>query len=271
MSLVLTEDLARRIERAEIEALESRLTAIKKIDGNPMGVEVKKFGNATAYSVKNIPGPSFNTVKGISGNDVEHVDHMIDFYNQRDIQPRFEITPAYSSSELFKALSDKGYTQCGFHTSLYGELTDETILNPKLNSLITIREIKQHEYDVFGDIYVKGFNMPSFLKEHVAKNNKVLHNNEHWTIYLATIEDKPVGIGVLFAYDGIGSLAASVTHPEFRNKGVHRALVFKRLQQAIGHNCHLVVGQAEYGSVSQNNMEKTGMKIAYTKSIWTKP
>ena len=34
--------------------------------------------------------------------------------------------------------------------------------------------------------------------------------------------------------------------------------------------CELIVGQARFGSISQNNMERAGMKIAYTKAIWTK-
>lgn len=174
----------------------------------------------------------------------------------------------HSSPELFKSLSDKGYNQCGFHTALYGESPNDFILNTEVDRSISIRELEQNEYDVFGDIYVKGFNMPSFLKDHVAQNNKVLHNNEHWTIYIASIKGESAGIGVLFEYDGIGTLAASATIPELRNKGVHGALILKRLQQAINRNCNLIVGQATYGSVSQKNMGRAGMKIAYTKGIW---
>lgn len=268
MSLILTKDLARKIEQSEIEALKSRLTSIQKMEGNPMGIEIKKFGSATAFSAKNIPGPSFNTVKGIGGNDVKYIDRMLDFYNEREIPTRFEITPAHASPELFKSLSDKGYNQCGFHTALYGELPNDFILNTEVNTSITIRELKQNEYDVFGDIYVKGFNMPAFLKANVAQNNKVLHNNENWTFYIAHIKGKPAGIGVLFEFNGIGTLAASATIPEFRNQGVHSALISKRLQQATNLNCNLIVGQATYGSVSQRNMEKAGMKIAYTKAVW---
>ena len=64
MTLVLNGGLVEAIEQSEVDVLHSRLTAIKGINGNPMGVDIQKFGNATAFSVKNIPGPSFNTVKG---------------------------------------------------------------------------------------------------------------------------------------------------------------------------------------------------------------
>ena len=87
---------------------------------------------------------------------------------------------------------------------------------------------------------------------------------------MAIFKGEPAGIGVLFQYDGIGTLAASATVPEFRNKGVHSALISKRLEKARQLNCNLIVGQAAYGSVSQRNMERVSMKIAYTKGVWAK-
>jgi len=270
MSLLLTERLARKIEESEITALASRLTAVKGIEGNPMGVEIEKFGNATAFLAKNIPGSSFNTVKGLGAEEIEYIDHILDFYDEREIPASFEITPADFSIDLFKSLSHKGYYQCGFHTALCGSLANEFSFTTELDTSISIREFEENEFETFGDIYTKSFNMPSFLKGFVAQNNKVLHNNEHWTIYLASFKGEPAGIGVLYEYGGTATLAASATIPQFRNKGIHSALIMNRLQQAKRNKCNMIVGQAAYGSVSQKNMERSGMKIAYTKAIWAK-
>lgn len=233
-----------------------------------MDVEIMKFGNATAFSVKNIPAPSFNKVLGMSGEEMAYIDPILEFYRNRDIPARFYITPAHASPDLLRALSDKGYFQCGFHSALCGSLSNEFISYTEPATSISICEFEQDEFGRFGDIYTKGFNMPSSLKEHVAQNNKVLHHNKNWTFYMASFKGEPAGIGVLFEYDGIGTLAASTTLPDFRNKGVHRALILKRLEKARQLDCHLIVGQAAYGSVSSRNMEKAAMKIAYTKGIW---
>ncbi|SET01058.1 Predicted acetyltransferase, GNAT superfamily [Oceanobacillus limi] len=112
--------------------------------------------------------------------------------------------------------------------------------------------------------------MPSFLKEFVAVNNKVLHNKAGWRFYIAYVDKIPAGIGVLFRKGAFGMLAASATVPEFRNKGVHRALINRRVEDAKDMGCSFMVGQAAYGSVSQSNMEKAGMNITYTKSIWVR-
>ncbi|CDO04806.1 hypothetical protein BN988_03373 [Oceanobacillus picturae] len=42
------------------------------------------------------------------------------------------------------------------------------------------------------------------------------------------------------------------------------------IKQALEENCHLLVGEAAYLSTSQRNMERAGMRLAYTKAIWRK-
>lgn len=146
----------------------------------------------------------------------------------------------------------------------------EDCLNPQLDSDITIRKLNENEFDLFGEIYTKGFQMPDFLAGGVAANNKILYSNPQWTFYLAMIGERPVGIGVLFEKDQVATLAAATTLPEERNKGIQSALIQQRMIEAIHNENNLIVGQAKFGSVSQNNMERATMKIAYTKAIWIK-
>lgn len=263
--MVVNKDLAIVLEMSEVDCLLSRLSAIKEIEGNPMGVDIQTFGSATAFSVKNIPGPSFNTVKGLKDGDEKYIDNIIDFYNEKDIPVRFELAPGLISSTLLTYLSDKGFYQNDFHTTLYA-VNQQDMSEPHLS----IRELSKNEFDTFAEIYTHGFQMPSFLKNGVAQNNKVLHDKKGWTFYLACIEDEPAGIGVLFIQDTIATLAASATIPKFRNKGVHTALIKHRINQATQKGCNLLVSQARFFSTSQNNLERSGFKIGYTKSIWVK-
>lgn len=267
MSLILTKALAETIEQSEVDALHSRLTAMQAIEGNPMDVDIQRFGNATAFSVKNIPGPSFNTVKGLTDGDEQFVDQLIQFYEEREISVRFELTPAHASPDLLAHLQQAGFYQSDFHTSLYGSPIQNAVA---VDERISIRRVESHEFDLFAEIYAQGFQMPAFLQSGIAHNNAILHSNDHWNFYLASVDDEPAGIGVLFVKDGIATLAAAATVPHLRNKGVQNALIQQRIQQASTLHSRLVVGQAKFGSVSQNNMEKAGLKIAYTKAIWVR-
>lgn len=265
MSLILTKALAETIEQSEVDALHSRLTAMQVIAGNPMGVTIRRFGNATAFTVKNIPGPSFNTVKGLKDGDEQFVDQLIEYYKEREIPVRFELTPAHASPDLLTHLHQAGFYQSDFHTSLCGSPTQNPVV---VDERITVRSLESHEFDLFAEIYAQGFQMPAFLQNGIAQNNAILHDNDHWTFYLASVDTEPAGIGVLFTKDGIATLAAAATVPHLRNKGVQQALIQQRIQHATTLHSRLVVGQAKFGSVSQNNMERAGLKIAYTKAIW---
>ncbi|MCA1320657.1 GNAT family N-acetyltransferase [Bacillus tianshenii] len=267
MNGTVNKKLAMLLENSEIDALHSRLSAIRAIQGNPMGVEIKKIGNAFCFSCKNIPGPAFNTVKGLNSEDEGHVNEILEFYRQKEIPVRFELTPAHASTDLLHQLHRLGFYQNDFHTTLYMPITE---LPAPVDDSISIRKMGKHEASTYADIYVQGFQMPAFLKDGVAQNNEVLFDHEQWTFYLASVEGEPAGIGAVFINDHIATLAAAATLPSFRNRGIQSGLIQQRIHQAYREECSLVVGQAKFGSVSQNNMERAGMRIGYTKAIWMK-
>ncbi len=267
---VLTKDLMKIVEQSEIDALEDRLIRVKSMNDNAMGVELKRFGKAVAFSVKNIPGPSFNTVKGISGENIDNLDEIVDFYTNKGISARFEVTPGNASTDLFRKLSSLGYFQSGFHTALYRPLPTEEPALSGADTAVKIEEISLENFDIFGELYTRGFGMPAAFKDYVTANNKVLAESDNWTFYLAHVGGEPAGIGVLYVKNDVATLAASATVPEFRNKGVQTALIQKRMQQATDKGCRYLVGQAAFGSVSQKNMERAGLNVAYTNVVWEK-
>ncbi|WP_223702230.1 GNAT family N-acetyltransferase [Sutcliffiella deserti] len=259
------------VEQSEIEALEDRLMRVKGMNNNAMGVEMKRFGNAMAFSVKNIPGPSFNTVKGISDENIGDIDEIIDFYTSREIPARFEVTPAYATEELFRKLSQIGFFQSGFYTSLYRSLaSEEKVAADEQPSSIVLEKLAETNFNIFGEIYTNGFGMPTALTDYITANNRVLAKSTNWTFYMARAKGEPAGVGVLFRKNDVATLAASTTIPSYRNNGVHTALIQKRIQQAVDTGCQFIMGQAAFGSASHRNMERAGMKIAYTNTVWTK-
>lgn len=267
---ILTKDYINIVEQSEIDALEDRLLRIKGLNDNAMGVELKRFGNAVAFSVKNIPSPSFNTVKGIREENIDELDEIVEFYSNRGIPARFEVTPGNASRDLFRKLSTMGFFQSGFHTALYRSLSTNEMPMVKGGSATQIEEISLENFDLFGEIYTKGFGMPVAFKDFVTANNRVLAESDNWTFYLARVDGEPAGIAVLFRNNGVATLAASATVPDYRNKGVQTALIQKRIQTAIDEDCQYIIGQAAFGSVSQKNMERAGLKVAYTNAVWEK-
>lgn len=262
---VVTKALAEQLEQSEIDYMVSRVTAIREREGNPEGVELKKFGKATAFYIKTMPWGSFNTVKGITLEDLDKVDEIIDFYHERDRQCQFEIIPSKSNSELLQYLASRGFHHNAFHTSMYGLPNDAS---PNYPSNLIIREIEENEFELYGKLHCLGSGLAESGAKYVAANNKILFRQSGWRFFLGFVNDTPAGVAVMYISNGIASFTFAATLPEFRRQGLQSAFLHKRMYEAALEKCELVVSQCAYASTSQNNMERAGMRIGYTRATW---
>lgn len=256
------------LEQAEIQTLSSRLNAIQSIRGNPMGVQRLVRGTTSAFAVKNIPGPAFNTIKGLNEQDLTHIEEIFRFYENHSINFRVEIAPPNSSEILFRKLTELGFYQSGFHASFIGQVRD--LKSKSVLSSIEIRSLKKDEFELFASIYVAAFGLPTFIQDGITQNNEVLFEVPGWEFYIAYKQEVPVGIAVLNVQGELATLATAATLPNYRNMGVQSVLLQKRIETAIEKGARYITSEATYGSGSHRNMERAGLKLAYTKSIWTK-
>ncbi|MDO3412479.1 GNAT family N-acetyltransferase [Saccharibacillus sp. CPCC 101409] len=114
---------------------------------------------------------------------------------------------------------------------------------------------------------VKGLTDAGIL--HVQSNNEVLHGRPGWTFFLAELDGTPAAAAVMFERNRIASLTFAATLPEFRGRGLHLALLNRRIAEASARGCELIVGQCAFSSQSHRNMEHAGMKLAYIRTAWT--
>jgi ribosomal protein S18 acetylase RimI-like enzyme len=91
---------------------------------------------------------------------------------------------------------------------------------------------------------------------------------EAWKLYLARVDGVPAGAALLALDDDLGYLANASTLPDFRRRGVQTALIASRIADAEAAGCEVVASQAEFGSASQRNLERSGLRVAYTKAVW---
>ncbi|WP_144510809.1 GNAT family N-acetyltransferase [Bacillus sp. FJAT-22090] len=258
------------IEQAEIQTLHSRLSAIQTIEGNPMGVHQLVKGRTYAFAVEHIPGPAFNTVRGLNENDISYLEEIEHFYRELGINFRIEITPLNSSELLFRALTKQGFYQSGFHSSFIGRAMKIEAGKQSAPSEIEIRPLKKEEFDLFASIYVNAFGLPSFIQDGIKQNNEVLFDVPEWEFYIAYFNGIPAGIAVLFVQDEMATLAAAGTLPEFRHMGIQSALIHKRIQVAVEKGAKYITSEAAFGSASYRNMERSGLQLAYTKALWNR-
>ncbi|MFB5673769.1 GNAT family N-acetyltransferase [Paenibacillus terreus] len=268
MDLTLpTRQLIEEIEQSEIDYMIDRMQAIREKPGNPEGVEIHKFGNAVAYYSRTMHWPTFNTVKGLRDQDIEVLEDIIRFHQSKDRKAQFEIVPSLVNQELLVQLAVRGFYHSGFHTAMY--TTKPFIPEEKTDERITIERVREAEFTDYATIHCRSTGLPDAGIPHVAENNRVLYDRPGWRFYLALVNGAPAAAAVMYLKGGAASLTFAGTLPSYRNQGLHRMLLKRRIEEATAADSNLVVSQCAFLSQSHRNMEHTGMKIGYVKAIWS--
>lgn len=263
---VMDERLANRILQSETAFLRSRISSIGERSGNPEGVEIERFGKATAFYVKTMPWPLFNSVKEFSEDDVDLLEEIVRFYGERKRAFQLDVNPVGCSSKLFVRLAETGLCQEGFHTVLYGLPREET---PVFPAGIRVREVENEaDFDVYAETHCIASGMLPAHKHHFANNNRGLLNRPGWKLFVAYWHDRPAAVAAMHTDGDVASCALAATIPDFRGNGLQTALLLKRMYEARRADCRFVVAQASFGSASQRNLERAGMRVAWTRAVW---
>jgi GNAT superfamily N-acetyltransferase len=86
--------------------------------------------------------------------------------------------------------------------------------------------------------------------------------------FLAEFEGEPGASAALWIHEGVAVFAGAATLPQMRRRGLQAALLQERMRYAFEQGCDLAMMVAEAGSNSQRNAERTGFRIAYTRTKW---
>lgn len=264
----MTRQLAQRIEQNDNDYSLSRLGGMQLARGNPLQIEIKRYGNVNAFLIKSWPNFWYgNKVLGLEPSSETYLGEIADLFAKHNLNFRFEIMPGNLNSSLASRLHKLRFCQMGFNTAVYGKpsLTEKTSPNKQ----VKIREVQPNEIDVFLDLYQDGFDLPRLNNiEKDAVLSWLQRARSSLYLCIAHIDDTPAGVGILYMENGMGLLADATTLPEFRSKGCHTAMIHHRIAQAEKRNCDLLTSFVEFGSTSHLNLERAGLRVAYTKSMW---
>src|SRR5690606_10713057 len=151
--------------------------------GNPEGVEIARFGQALCLYSRTMPWGTFNTVKGITSEERDQLDAIIDFYRQRKRNIQFEIVPSRVDARLLQQLSERGLYPSGYHVSTVIE--PRPIAVGRLPESIRVEELKEDQFEAYAKIHCRGTGLPDDGIAPVAANNQVLYRRPGWTFYIA--------------------------------------------------------------------------------------
>jgi GNAT superfamily N-acetyltransferase len=264
---VMTLELARQIEQMDISYSVSRLGGMQAAQGNPLGIQIKSYGNTVAFLIKAWPDFWYGQkVLGLSSADGVFLDEIAQLFRHNGLSCRFEIIPGNLDESLASGLSKLGFVQMGFSTALYG--CPKRSLQA-LPAGVTIQPVSSSHLDFFIDLYQDCFEYPRLVENEKTVVRRWIEGALHkMDCYIASLNNNPAGIGILYSHGKCSLLADAAVLPRYRSSGCHTALIQRRIDRAAERGCELLTSFPAFGSNSHRNLERAGLRIAYTKTMW---
>jgi GNAT superfamily N-acetyltransferase len=276
--LFATSTLAARIERAERDtvldfALQARArghaVVIEHIGG---GVAV--FGGH-AQPFNKVAGLGFDGP--IAEESVGRVEAAFDAVGG-DI--RVELSTLADSS-IAAVLSGRGYVLAGHENVLGLALTPERLgtfdATVTASRDIVISRAGQGELRVWRDTVIEGFAhrdvfdgpppTETFDRESLERVFDESSTTPGMVLYLARRGGDIVGGGSVRISKGLAQMTGASTLPAHRRRGVQSALLAARLADAARAGCDLAITCTEPASKSQENMQRAGFELLYSRAV----
>lgn len=201
----------------------------------------------------------------------EEIELLERFYLSRGASPVVGVCP-HAHAGLLAGLSARGWLADGFENVLVRELGAYDPVEIPSPAALEIREVlTEEDRDLWILVAATGFSWPLPPLDAQLELGAVVVRRPGTRLYLAFWDGRAAGTGEMFVDGTVAWLSADTTLPQFRGRGVQRALQAHRLASAAAIGCDLAVSEAVPGSGSQRNMERAGFRVAYTRLDMTMP
>ena len=198
----------------------------------------------------------------------ESMDRIEGFFFDRGAAVMHEVSPLAGIATL-DLLCARGYRPMEISSVLYQAIELKRPERDANDGAITVRVIGPEEAALWSSISARGWahDHPEF-QPLMEQFGALVAAREQSVCFLAESDGQPGAAGVLRLHGGVALFGGASTVPEMRRRGLQSALLQARMRYAAEHGCDLAMMVTEAGSQSQRNAERTGFRIAYTRTKW---
>lgn len=264
--------VADELERSDLDLWIEWTKAVASLPKDPFGASIVTSGKLTFMHVHGMPKPYYNRVIGLSESTASRLSEALGFFAERMTPCRVDVLPRTCGSALLGALNDRGLRPTEFQSNLFARIEDVPVSAHVPG--VSVTEVSSGQIGFFARLYERayyGTRVPRGLARFRRATITARATRPGWRFYLANVEGVPAGGAALFFKDGVATLAGGATIFTLRGRGVQRALLLRRIEDSRRLGARMLVSRCVAGSVSQRNMERVGLTVSYTKSIWEHP
>jgi GNAT superfamily N-acetyltransferase len=264
-------DLAARIERVEagLVARASAAAHLRESSGFTMPIA----GGVACFAEADSP---FNKIAGLGFAGVPSLDELAEVEHAfAECGSSVQVELAHLVDPAIGVL----LTERGYRLEAFENVLGLAISGPPVRSSgVEVRRSGDDEFDAWLDIQADAVATPDTqgVPWHEEFPRDVYLRAERDMAaagvlrYAALLDGVLVGGAAFRISDGIAQFAGAATSPAYRRRGVQTALLSARLADAAAAGCDVAVITAQPGSTSQQNAQRSGFDLLYTRAVLVK-
>ena len=267
--------LAGRIERVEAQLIAHGSEAARRRSG-AAGFVIPIAGGVASFAGAGSP---FNKVAGLgfgSGPDAAALDEIEQAFAACGSPVQIELAHL-ADPAIGEVLTGRGYRLESFENVLGRALTGD--LGRVLPPGVEVRRSSAEESEAWLDVVAEGSIQPDtqgvpwheeFPREMIIEVERDMAAAGVVVRYTGLRDGILAGGATMRIAEGVAQLTGAATAPVHRRQGVHTALLSARLADAAAAGCDVAVIITQPGSKSQQNAQRQGFDLLYTRAVLVK-
>jgi len=267
--------LAERIERAEAQLIAKASEAARRRSAGTAGFVIPMAGGVASFAEDGSP---FNKVAGLGFSgvpDAAALDEIERAFTACGAPVQIEL--AHLAEPAIGAfLTGRGYQLVSFENVLGIALGGEP--ERVTPAGVEVRPSGDDEFGSWLDVVAAGVAHPDTqgVPSHEEFPREVVARAERDMVAAGVVRYAALRGGVMAGgasfrmAEGVAQLTGAATAPAHRRRGVQTALLSARLADAAAAGCDVAVVTTQPGSKSQQNVQRRGFDLLYTRAVLVK-
>lgn len=269
-------ELAARVERVETELMAKGSAAAAARLEPDTGFVIPLAGGVASFAEDGSP---LNKIAGLGFAgipDEAELDEIERLFAARKTPVQAEVSQL-GDPGIGELLTGRGYRLVSFENVLGRELGAPRAADVAPG--VEVTPSGEDEFDIWLTVVADGFAHPDtqgvasheeFPADIIARAMRDLTGAAGVHRYLARRDGDVAGGASLRMSGGVAQLTGAATHPAHRRHGVQSSLLSARLAEAAAAGCDIAVVTTQPGSKSQQNVQRQGFALLYTRAILVK-
>jgi GNAT superfamily N-acetyltransferase len=171
----------------------------------------------------------------------------------------------FADPTLFALLAERGYRIKEWQLVWARSVPEEPLAPPPPE--LSIRPVERGQEELFCRVDLAGALETEDVPSSAIDLLLPFTFAQDYELYLAWLDDEPIGAAVMSFADGVAFVNGSAVRPAFRRRGAQGALIRARLDRARMLGIKLACSNTQPGTASRRNMERHGFSVAYPKVV----